>query len=52
MVKTIMSPAPKMMSENEEARKKEEVLLLWRDLSMELVMMDVGSVREKLDGLS
>jgi hypothetical protein len=38
--------------ETEEARKKDEVLLLWRDLSMELVLLDVGSVREKLDSLS
>ncbi len=36
----------------ETARKKEEVLLLWRDLSMELVLLDVASVCEKMESLS
>gem|GEM_PF-4045942 len=32
--------------------KKDTVLLLWRDLSMELVQMDISAIREKLDRLS
>lgn len=38
--------------EEEEPQKKEEVLLLWRDLSMELVKVDLAAVRENLDRLS
>ncbi|MFH0962041.1 MAG: hypothetical protein V1820_05130 [archaeon] len=36
----------------EEPQKKEQVLLLWRDLSMELVKIDLATVRANLDRLS
>ncbi len=32
--------------------KKDTVLLLWRDISMEIVQMDISAIREKLDRLS
>lgn len=41
-----------LLEQTDSPEKKETVLLLWRDLSMELVQMDVSAIREKLDRLS